>query len=127
MNNITVYVLDMPEAVKGLVRPTPEGDYLIFINARYNAAQQQEIYEHEVRHLLLDHHYAEGKHIGQIELEAGDKTALLGKIKQVERSGLPLTRAIVAPAATQRPAPPAPWGAGPRAVRGAPKKAPPGW
>lgn len=103
MNDVFVYLIQMRPSVKGTVVTDENGDYTIYINSLYNTSQQQEIYNHEVRHILHNHHYlVEG--IEKVECEANDKAALLGKIKKVEQSGLPLQQAILQPP-PRRPVP----------------------
>ncbi len=89
MNEIYVVPLNLPVECKGQVRPTPDGDYYIFINARYTYEQQLEIYNHEMTHILENHHYQEGREIADIELEAKSKAALIERIKEAETKGLP--------------------------------------
>lgn len=99
MNDVFTQFLQMPEGVKGLVLPTPDGDYQIIINAAYNRPQRLEIFNHEMRHLLLGHHQQQGAPLRQLEEEAADKTQLLAAIKRAEENGLPLETAIFRPAA----------------------------
>ena len=49
---INVVIRDNPFGVKGSVNKNEDGSYTIFIDAHLNAEQQQEVYEHEVRHIL---------------------------------------------------------------------------
>lgn len=95
MNEIAIYYENLPPAVRGFVEVDAEGDYSIFINARYNHEQQQEIYAHEMAHILKNHHYRYDDSVQQVESEAEDRAALLRRIKKVESSGLPLTGAIL--------------------------------
>lgn len=55
MDQVFTYLLDLPPAVKGVVHPCGNGDYTIYINSRYNEHQRYEIFQHEVRHILLGH------------------------------------------------------------------------
>lgn len=106
MNQIFTFLLDLPHATRGLVQQNAEGDYLIFINSRYNTSQQREIFNREVRCLLLGHHCVEGQSIGQIECDAPDKQALLNRIKLVEKHGLPLTSSLLLGATRPEHSPP---------------------
>ena len=96
MNDVYVRLAQFDPDVKGLVAPTAEGDYHIYINSIYNFEQQQEIYRHEVRHILENHFYTVGD-ISSIERAAGNETALLDEIARVEDCGLPLHRPLPAP------------------------------
>lgn len=50
-DNIIVRCIDMPYCVKGVTIPHSDGTYNIFINARYSADMQKQIYKHELCHL----------------------------------------------------------------------------
>lgn len=101
MNDIILCYLELPYKVNGLVVPTHEGDYQIFINALLSAEQQRKTYNHEVRHLLLGHYEQPDRDIREVECEA-DRAVLLERIKDAEANGLPLETAILAP---EKPAP----------------------
>jgi hypothetical protein len=107
MNDIFLRYVQFDPDVKGVVVPLAEGDYRIYINSIYNADQQREVFNHEMRHLLLNHHRDE-RPVAQLEAEAAAKGALLEKIKDAEAVGLPLETAIIRPAppAARSPAPP---------------------
>lgn len=102
MNDVFVRLVQFEPDTKGLVVPFGDGDYRIYINSMYNAEQQCEIYNHEIRHILNNDHYVIGD-IGEIELAANDKLALLEEIKRVEECGLPLHYAIGKPEPPKRP------------------------
>lgn len=93
MNDVFVRLVQLDADVKGLVVPFGDGDYRIYINAIYSAEQQREIYNHEVRHILRNHHYMITD-VEQVELEAEDRESMLESIKEVEEKGLPLVSAI---------------------------------
>lgn len=54
MDGIIIVIKDMPSGLKGCVSSNADGSYTIFINARLNLEQQQEVYLHELRHILND-------------------------------------------------------------------------
>lgn len=89
MNDIIVCYIKLPMRVNGMVLPTPEGDYQILINASLSAWQQQQAFNHEVRHLLAGHHQSH-RPVQALEAEANAKDALLEMIKDAEKNGLPL-------------------------------------
>ena len=103
MNDVRSDLIDMPEAVKGQVLPLPDGDYVVLLNARYNVEQRAETYNHEILHLLNDHHSAEHLSIAEVEAAASRKGVLLEEIKRVEREGLPLVNAILKPITPEPP------------------------
>lgn len=56
MNDIIVRVVNFPTTdVKGLIKEDPDGDYNVYINARYNDVQQAMTYLHEEAHATLGH------------------------------------------------------------------------
>lgn len=97
MNDIFVYLMQFKPGAKGAVVIDEDGDYTIYINSIYNAEQQQEIYRHEMRHILGNHQYIIDGDLEEIELAANDKCTLLAEIKRAEKCGLPLTTAIIKP------------------------------
>lgn len=76
MNDIFVRLIDVPVDLKGLVKEDANGDYNIFINARYNYDQQLETYFHEEAHARLGHLHSD-KDIEEIEEEAQKEAAAL--------------------------------------------------
>lgn len=76
MNDIIVRLIDVPVDLKGLVKEDANGDYNIFINARYNYDQQLETYFHEEAHARLGHLHSD-KDIEEIEEEAQKEAAAL--------------------------------------------------
>lgn len=102
MNDIILHYKKFRAAVNGLVLPTPDGDYIIFINSMLSTEQQREAFNHEVKH-LLEGHFEQGRRpIAQLEAEANAKSVLLEQIKDAEANGLPLQTAIM----SKRPPPP---------------------
>lgn len=56
MNDIFIRVIDFPSTdVKGIVKEDENGDYNVYINARYNDVQQRRTVEHERAHIELGH------------------------------------------------------------------------
>lgn len=49
---INVVLRDNPFGVKGSVHKNEDGSYTIFIDAHLNREQQQEVYDHEVSHIM---------------------------------------------------------------------------
>lgn len=88
MNEVFTVHLALPLAVKGAVLPTPEGDYRIVINSAYNAETQREIFNHEMRHILLGHLHSTGA-LRLAERKANTKTLLVRQIRSCARAGLP--------------------------------------
>jgi len=50
MDNVFVYLIDMPIATKEMITPCADG-YTVYINARLSKAQQQSAYLHAMRHI----------------------------------------------------------------------------
>ncbi len=69
------------------------GDFTIYINNTYNAEQQREIYEHELRHVLMGHHSQSRRPLASLEAEA----------KGAPRLTLPAPPAPSPPAAPAQP------------------------
>ena len=55
MNDIIVRLVDVPVDVKGIVKEDANGDYNIYLNARYVLEQQMMTYLHELAHIELGH------------------------------------------------------------------------
>lgn len=91
MNDIFVRLVSMPAAVKGQVRVTPDGDYLIFINSMYNRAQQEEIYRHEMTHIIRSHHWQTQRAVADVEAETLTLPANIADILRAEAAGMPLS------------------------------------
>lgn len=67
-----VRVVQFPNgANRGAVYMNEDGTYDVYLNSMYTDLTKG--YEHEVRHLFLDHFHAEEKPIKQIEAEADGK------------------------------------------------------
>lgn len=76
MNDIIVRLIDVPVDLKGLVKEDANGDYNIYLNARYNYDQQLETYFHEEAHARLGHLHCD-RDIDEIEEEAQKEAAAL--------------------------------------------------
>lgn len=91
MNELIVRVIDFPSAdVKGIIKEDENGDYNIYINAKYNDVQQMETYFHEVAHAELGHLHddrpvmvkeseAEKKSSERVRFAAHNRLGLKGK------------------------------------------------
>ena len=97
MNDIITHYLNLPHAVKGMVLPTPDGDYEIIINAAYSREQQQQIYHHEMRHILLGHYQQPCRPLPILEAEASSTGLLDDRIVKVSFQGLALPVGPVRP------------------------------
>ena len=71
-DDIFVRFVPFPLRVRGLVEPNDDGTFSVYINSNLSYFMQQEAYEHELRHIVLDHLYVE-KDIEDIEAEADGK------------------------------------------------------
>lgn len=68
MENIIVRFIDMD--VPGVTVLDSDGNYNIYINARLSFEQRRKVYDHELRHIDLDHFY-DGRSVAENEKEAG--------------------------------------------------------
>ena len=68
-DDIFVRFVPFPLRVRGLVEPNDDGTFSVYINSNLSYFMQQEAYEHELRHIVLDHLYIE-RDIVDIEAEA---------------------------------------------------------
>lgn len=50
MDNVFVYLIDMPIATKEMITPCADG-YTVYINARLSKTQQQSAYLHAMTHI----------------------------------------------------------------------------
>lgn len=50
-NDIFVYVLDLPESIRGRVVENEDSTYTIFINAKLSYEMQIHVYQHELKHI----------------------------------------------------------------------------
>ncbi len=65
-----VRLADLPAKVEGVTIPNDDGTFDIYINALFFEEKQQEILEHELRHIRRDHFYNDILPIQEIEREA---------------------------------------------------------
>lgn len=109
MNDIFTTYVELPLTVHGMVVPTPEGDWRIFINSASTPAQQRETFDHEVRHILLGHYRQQWRPLRAIEAEANDATLLAAQIKTAAAQGVPAPPLLAprAPIHVSEHAPPA--------------------
>lgn len=52
MTNIIIRVLDLPTITKGFVREDFDGDYNVYINAKFNEETQAVTLKHELKHII---------------------------------------------------------------------------
>ena len=64
-----VRLVDLPPRVRGITVPNEDGTFSIYINSRLSVPVQRDAYDHEVRHVVLDHLY-DDRPIEDIEAEA---------------------------------------------------------
>lgn len=69
MNDIIVRVTDLPCSVRGMTSPDANGDYNIYLNARLNFETQQKTYNHELKHIKMNH-FESFKSVAECEREA---------------------------------------------------------
>ena len=86
-NYIYVYLIDMDTCIGECVRPTPDGGYAIFINARLSVDEQRYAFEHAINH--IENGDFEKEDVQQIEAEAHgiiprEEAAYKGK-KEIDR------------------------------------------
>ena len=73
MNDVIVRVIDFPSTdVKGIIKEDAEGNYNVYLNARYNDEQQLMTWLHETAHADLGHLHADIP-VRQMEEEANKK------------------------------------------------------
>lgn len=88
MNEIIPQLIKLPPAVRGVVHPDENGDYIIFINSYYSPAECRAIYRHEMRHVLLNHFSIDTLSIYAIEGQADDDDSLQDEIEAAARYGI---------------------------------------
>lgn len=88
MNEIFTHFIQLPVQTKGLVIPTPEGDYIVIINSLFASETNKETYRHELRHIMLGHHEDMKRPISEIEKEASDTSLLIDEIVTASLQGL---------------------------------------
>lgn len=65
-----VRLIDLPPAVRGVVRPNDDGSYTIYINSVLSVETRRKVLTHELKHIKKDHLYTDDL-IRKIEAEAG--------------------------------------------------------
>lgn len=60
MDAVIVRIIDMPVGVKGITVKDAEGDYNIYLNARYSPDAQAVAFRHEVEHIKRGDFYRSG-------------------------------------------------------------------
>lgn len=79
MNDVFVRVLDFPNTdVKGAVRKDENGDYNVYLNAKYTQEQNILTYIHEDRHIKYGHLESE-RPIEELEEETKRALNVTGK------------------------------------------------
>lgn len=73
MNDIIVRLVDIPVDVRGIIKEDSNGDFNIYINARYCEEEQLKTYLHELAHARLGHLRSD-KPTDEIEKEAEMET-----------------------------------------------------
>ena len=66
MNDTFIRTVDLPIAVKGYTTRDSEGDFNVYINARYSRAMQYEIAEHEIMH-IREGHFSNERYLEEAE------------------------------------------------------------
>ena len=69
MESVIVRKVELPSTVKGVVAIDKNGDYNVYINANLMDETQFKTYEHEIRHIKLNHFHSD-KDLPEIEKEA---------------------------------------------------------
>jgi len=67
MDNIFVYLVDLPPAISEMVTPCDDG-FTVYLNARFSRARQEQAYLHAITHII--HNDFESDNIQSIEHEA---------------------------------------------------------
>lgn len=68
MNDIYVYLIDLPCKVHEIVSPCANGDYTIYINARLGYGERVKAYNHALWH--IEHNDFERTDVEEIERKA---------------------------------------------------------
>lgn len=107
MNDVFVSRLRLPLAVKGMVATTAEGDYQIILNDAYDSETQRQVYNHEMRHILMGHlHTSQQMTLELAEHQANDASLLCDGIRQAATAGFSGRFPAPPPAAGPTPTPP---------------------
>lgn len=57
MDTVIIRIVDLPYRVKGMTVKDDEGDYNVYLNARYSPDEQAIAFRHEVEHIKRGHFY----------------------------------------------------------------------
>ena len=59
MDEVFVRLKDMPFGMQGVTVLDADGDYNVYINARLSYEDQQEVYRHEITHIMRQDFYTD--------------------------------------------------------------------
>ena len=76
MNEIIVRLIDVPVDLKGVVKEDSNGDYNVYLNARYMSEQILQTYLHELAHIKLGHLQSD-RPVDELEAEAEKETTAI--------------------------------------------------
>lgn len=68
MDDIYVYVVNLPPGINEMVTPCADGDFTVYLSAKLSSIGQQRAYEHALRH--IQNHDFQKTDVQQIESEA---------------------------------------------------------
>lgn len=51
MDEVYVYLVDLPSGINEMVTPCADGDYTVYLSARLDNAHRQRAYEHALKHI----------------------------------------------------------------------------
>ena len=73
MDDIYVYVVNLPPGINEMVTPCGDGNYTVYLSAKLSSIGQQRAYEHALHH--IQNHDFQKADVQQIESEAHGLTA----------------------------------------------------
>lgn len=88
MNDVFVEYVSLPITIYGQVWPVLDFDFVILINNAFTTEKQKEIYDHEMRHILLGHYNNLKEPIEIVEKQANDTTLLKQEIQKASTCGI---------------------------------------
>lgn len=68
MDDIFIYVVDLPPGINEMVAPCEDGNFTIYLSAKLSMAGQQRAYKHAIHHILNNDFQKDN--VQQIEAEA---------------------------------------------------------
>ena len=68
MDDVFVYVVDLPPGINEMVVPCTDGNYTVYLSAKLNDEGQRKAYEHAMWH--INHNDFQKDNVQQIEVEA---------------------------------------------------------